>query len=143
MRTTYCENRNGATLQNVIFRTASPFPNARLLGLGRLPNPAAWPFLYRGNLQSVFFKCGDGKAKPTSRDRVPEKPKRGFFGPGFANRLALSFGWRLRTPRTGCASSGSGARLGPNSGPKLKNTGRYSPAFGRTEDRRKTPKIRT
>jgi hypothetical protein len=28
------------------------------------------------------------------RDRVPEKPKRGFFGPGFANRLALSFGWR-------------------------------------------------
>ena len=30
---------------NVIFRTASPFPNARLLGLGRLPNPAAWPFL--------------------------------------------------------------------------------------------------
>ena len=39
MRPIYCKNRNGATLQNVIFRTASPFPNARLLGLGRLPKP--------------------------------------------------------------------------------------------------------
>ena len=40
METIYCENRNGATLQRY-FQDRVPISNARLLGLGRLPKPAA------------------------------------------------------------------------------------------------------
>jgi hypothetical protein len=59
---------------------------------------AAWPFLYRIKiLQSlVFFECGDGKAGPNIRDRVPEMtPYTRLLWARVHHRLALSFGSAL------------------------------------------------
>jgi hypothetical protein len=78
---------------------------------------AAWPFRYRigavafpisRNQNEIYSRLSFLNATTESqakyhRDRVPEKPKRGCFGPGFANRLALSFG---RAVRSGTAGRG-------------------------------------
>jgi hypothetical protein len=63
---------------------------------------AAWPFHYRGNLQSfVFFKCGDSKAGPTS-SRPRPLPSHcavwGSSGPGFT--ISWPFFWLASRPRS-------------------------------------------
>ena len=83
----YCANRNGATLQTLF---AGPRPSwfhldTRLLGPGPASNPAAWPFLYRGNFTVVcLFLMRRLKSRANIIETASPHARSGLCsGPGF------------------------------------------------------------
>jgi hypothetical protein len=104
----HCKNRNGATLQNVILRTALEIQvalEARLLGLG---GPSPSPFLetvstIRPTFQNYFARIRSA-GRPLITGRPRERPQRAHVSPGLSFVLSKTLANRLGAGRSLCSA---------------------------------------